>query len=451
MVPAIVTEVESPADTPHRAAYFFFILVNATLYLRPAEIVADWAEAPVYYYVILPCLLFAYTPVLRKLRPEALRQDPVTLCLVLLLGAVVLSHLAHFFVWGARTSGFDYLKVLLYYLLLIAVIDSAERLRSFLRWLVLFNAVAAVLALLQYHGVIDIAALTALAQKQFDPNTGEIYIVPRLRGTGFFNDPNDLCLSLDVAFLMALFFCFDPEAPNWLAWAALLALFGYAIVLTQSRGGVLALTAGLAVLCRLRYGWGGTLVLLGAAVPVLLLFLAQRQTVLTLSEDTAQDRLQLWSQGLDLFRQQPVFGIGAGQFEEQVGQVAHNSFVHAFTELGIVGGVLFLGAFVAAGGALYRLNRDPEPLADPFLERFKPYLFGIVAAYAVGIMTLSRGYTQTTYLVLGLAVAFVGMAGDASPRIAFRFDGPFVRRVGLVSAVFLVGIYVYVRLFVRWS
>jgi hypothetical protein len=385
--------VDCPADAAPRAAYFFFILVNAMLYLRPAEIIADWAEVPVYYYAILPCLLCAYAPVLRKLTDEVRRHSPITLCVGLLLFGVVASHLAHLFLWGARTSGFDYLKVLLYYLLLITIIDSAERLRSFLRWLVLFNACAAVLALLQYHGVIDIAALTALAQKTTDPTTGEIYIVPRLQGTGMFNDPNDLCVTLSVAFLVALYFCFDPETPSRLVWLPLL----------------------------------------------------------TLSEDTAQDRLQLWSMGLDLFRQEPLFGIGVGQYEEQVGMVAHNSFVHCFTELGLVGGAWFLGAFLAAGRALYRINQDPETLADDRLERLKPYLLAIVTAYAAGIMTLSRSYQPTTYLVLGLANVFIGMTCAVQPRVEFCFNGRFVRQLAAVSVVFLIGIYVYVRPFVRWS
>lgn len=451
MVPATRTEA-AEHDYVDKAAYFFFILLNATLFIRPAEIVEGWAELPIYNYVMVGCLFFSYPVILRKLRVEELLRAPTTLCLVGVLLMVVVSHLAHLFTWGARYFGIEYLKVLLYYLVLVSVIDSADRLRGFLRWLVLFNAAVSVLALLQYYEVIDIAALTAFAQKQIDPNTGELYVIPRLRGTGMFNDPNDLCLTLDVAFLAALYFFFDPDVPGGqLFWLPLLGLFGYSIVLTQSRGGMLALLVGLGAFSRVRFGWARTLPLVAAMVPLFALFLAQRNTALTISEDTAQDRLQLWSIGLTLFRQQPLFGIGAGQYEEQVGMVAHNSFVHCFTELGVVGGALFLGAFLAAGLPLYRLNRDPAPLADPQLDRLKPYLLAMLVAYTAGILTLSRSYNPTTYLVLGLVTAYLGLESEPETRPAFRFDAAFVRRLAVVSVCFLVGIYVYVRLFVRWA
>ena len=56
--------------------------------------------------------------------------------------------------------------------------------------------------------------------------------------------------------------------------------------------------------------------------------------------------MQLWYAGLVEMKRFPLFGIGAGMYPDFVdGRVAHNSFVHAFVELGIFGGVIFLGAF----------------------------------------------------------------------------------------------------------
>lgn len=453
MVTALQTETDfERLDGVEKVAYFLFIVLNATLFVRPAEIVPAWAELPIYNWVIVACLFFSYPAILRKLTAGDLRQDPVTFCLIGVFVMVVLSHLVHSFLWGARYFGFEFLKVLLYYLLLVAVVNTQDRLHGLLRWLVLFNAVAAVLALLHYYEVIDIPALTAYAQKQVDLTTGDIYVVPRLQGTGMFNDPNDLCLALNVAFLAALYFFFDPEARGGqLLWLSLAALFGFGIVLTQSRGGMLALMGGLVVFGRVRFGWARTLPFAAAVLPVLALVLAQRSTAITLTEDTAQDRLQLWSMALTMFREQPVFGVGAGQYEEQVGWVAHNSFVHNFTELGIIGGALFLGAFVAAWWPLYRASLEPEPLADERAERLKAYVLAMLTSYAVGILTLSRMYVPMTYLVLGLAASFLATAGVPEWRSALRFDGRFARTVLMISAAFLVGVYVYVRLFVRWT
>src|SRR5205807_2462820 len=84
----------------------------------------------------------------------SLPHRPITVCVLGLLAAVVLSHLSHGEVEKAAELGWDFLKVVLYYLLLVGIVTTPERLRRFVFWLVLFAAVFAVLALLQYEGVI---------------------------------------------------------------------------------------------------------------------------------------------------------------------------------------------------------------------------------------------------------------------------------------------------------
>jgi hypothetical protein len=52
-----------------------------------------------------------------------------------MLTAVVLSHLSSFYIFGARMAGMEFLKIVIYYLLLVGLIDRVERLRQFLGWL----------------------------------------------------------------------------------------------------------------------------------------------------------------------------------------------------------------------------------------------------------------------------------------------------------------------------
>ena len=65
----------------------------------------------------------------------------------------------------SRTSGEEFFKVLLYYLLLLAAVDSVERLRRFMRWLAALAVVVTTIAILQYHGVIDLPGLSEIAQE----------------------------------------------------------------------------------------------------------------------------------------------------------------------------------------------------------------------------------------------------------------------------------------------
>src|SRR5258706_3521575 len=180
-------------------AYALFILVNASLFVRPAEIVPSLEGWPIYAVLATLALAVALPAVLAQLTLRSLLERPISACVVGLLAAVVLSHLSSFFIWGARTSGMEFFKVLLYYLLLVGVIDSIDRLRRFMGWIVVLAVIVTGLTVLQYHGLIDIAALAAVEHGRIDRDTREGSIVLRIVSTGIFNDPNDLCLLLVLA------------------------------------------------------------------------------------------------------------------------------------------------------------------------------------------------------------------------------------------------------------
>src|SRR5262249_15209231 len=153
-----------------------------------------------------------------------------------------------------------------------------------------------------------------------------------------------------IGILTCLYFTGDVRQgmPRF-AWLAPIGLFGYALKLTQSRGGLLGATASLFILGCARYGWKKATVAAAITVPLLLAVAGGRQADFNLDEeDTGQARIQLWGEGFALFKQSPVFGIGAERYREEVGQVAHNSFVHAYVETGLLGGTLFVGMFSCA-------------------------------------------------------------------------------------------------------
>src|SRR5205807_2748673 len=121
---------------------------------------------------------------LEQFTGRALASRPVTVCVLGLLAAVFLSHAAHGSLYDARMAGFAFLKVVLYYLLLIANVNTLARLRTFLAWLAGCVFVLAVLALLQYHEAVDIPSLSALEQRELNDESGEAVFTRRLRSTG---------------------------------------------------------------------------------------------------------------------------------------------------------------------------------------------------------------------------------------------------------------------------
>jgi O-antigen ligase len=237
----------------------------------------------------------------------------------------------------------------------------------------------------------------------------------------------------------------------------LVPLFAYAVFLTQSRGGFISFVGGLAVLAWMRFGWRRTAIIGVVGLPLLLILFAGRQTELSTKSGTAQTRVELWRDWMMTFRENPIFGAGMSlpkeddlknrRPDEEKHHLAHNSFLQGFADLGFVGGCLLVGAFFTALWSLYRYNADDSILVNADLKTLQPYLVAGIAAYALGMMTLTICYIVPTFMMLAIAVAFTQMAQRsalAAPA-PMRFDLPLVGRFAAVGCCFLASIYLFVR------
>jgi hypothetical protein len=350
---------------------------------------------------------------------------------------------------------------LLYYLLFVSLVTTPARLRCLLTWLVVCLAVMVGVTMLDHHRVIKLPRphdATAAELREDEAIELDETVPRRMAATGLFRDPNDLCVIIGVGILLTLN---ELTERRWgglrFLWLLPLVLFGYGFVLTRSRGGLLALLAGLGGVFLLRFGWRRTLLLGSIGVPVLLAVLGGRQAELTVHAETGQERIYLWSDGLTMLRAAPLFGIGANKFSEFAGHAAHNSYIHAFSELGFLGGLLYLGAFYLSSWGLLALTwpvPGPTPMAprvtpvilDPQLRRIYPYVLGAVLVYATGQLSLSLNYVMPTYTIVGLAVAFLELAQTQPEVRQPRFDAVLLKRLAGVSLLFLVAVYVFIRL-----
>jgi putative inorganic carbon (hco3(-)) transporter len=429
--------------------FFLFILLNATLFVRPAEIVPVLQAYPIYNVIILACLAVSSSAVLRQLTPRSLSMNPIAACALCFVGSVVLSQLSHFQFGPAINSGVELIKILLYFFLLVGFLDSFVRIRKFLLWLSLFIAVLSSLALLHYHDIVKNPALEALHQGQdeIDEETGQPVVLARLQSTGIYGNPNDLSRILVVGILLSVYFLGDRRLgmirPLWLLP---IALFGHALHLTHSRGGLLSLFGGLFALLYDRYGKMKTFLGSALILPVLLVAFSGRQTSMSTSEGTAQERIKLWNEGFVLFQKSPVFGIGMGQYGEEVGLAAHNSFVHCYVELGFIGGTFFFGMFYLLCRAFSTRNRDQATGLDPELIGLRPFLFALLTATVVGMMSSTRSYDISIYLIVGLCAAYLRLLSDRGHALLPPFDMKLVGRLVLPSSIALAALYTYVRL-----
>lgn len=425
-----------------RSRIVLLMLAAGALLLRPSDLVPALAGAPIYEVLIAACLLVSLPRLWAQVSGGALRRNAIAALVLAMVPAVMLSHLAHADTYDARLGGLAMAKACLFFLLLIALVDTPSRFR-----IILWTAAAAILgmtmlALLQHHGVLHLEALRSIEQRSFDSD--EESSVMRLCGIGVFDDPNDFALILVVVIVICVYGLGERRAGSW-RWLLLgpLAMFTEALVLTHSRGGAISAAAALLAYIPARFGWRNSLVLVWLLVPVLLLTPSWgRQTTVDVDnpEDTFQTRLDLWSQSIEAFRSAPILGIGQGKLLDLIGHVAHNSYLHAFAELGVVGGVAFLGAFfLIVRGVWMAWPTDGE------LARLRPYVLALTVGYGTGILALSRTYTVPTQLVLGLGTVFVMLASRCGRVVLPRMSWRCVGQVSTVSGCFLVATYVFVR------
>jgi O-antigen ligase len=347
-------------------------------------------------------------------------------------------------------------KVLLLYLLIIALVNTPARLNLLIQWLTCAITVVATLALLDRSGVISIAALEPV-ESRGGAAGGATDLVARIRGTGIFQDPNDFGLIVVTGLIFIASFFLRPQAgwPRYL-WLGPGAVLLATLALTHSRGALMSLACAFPAVVAYRGGWkSGALSVL--CLPLLAVVFSSRMTdFAALNEGTGQDRIQIWSEALTVFRQHPFFGLGAGLFVDEYGVVAHNSYLHCYAELGILGGTAFLACFLAAALGLWSLRSElgnpdaPDDVPGELrqLAHLRMFVFAAVAAYAAGMLTLSRQFVAPTYLILGLAAATTSLHGP--PAHTWRLGRGFLPIALLASVAFLLAAYLTVRILVRW-
>jgi hypothetical protein len=75
----------------------------------------------------------------------------------------------------------------------------------------------------------------------------------------------------------------------------------------------------------------------------------------------------------------------------------------------------------------------------------------MVVALSIGMMSLSRGYAQPTYLVAGLAASYLSLTAQNRPDLAPGLSSRMVARMAGGSLGFLVVMYFFVLASVHWG
>lgn len=260
---------------------------------------------------------------------------------------------------------------------------------------------------------------------------------------GWLGDENDFGMEMNVAIPVAFFMHQVSVAKgSKLLYLGLLGVFVMSLIATSSRGGFLGLLA-VGAYCWFYSPRKIMALVLGLCLAGLVLVAAPQEywdrinsitEDKTMTEGTAGQRMFTWGIGWEMFLDNPIFGVGQGNFPWAIGEYmggrtwqtkslagrqAHSLYFTLLPELGLVG-ILIFGGMVylnykdtrvknlalrewRRGSGLSEINiKDPE-IARAIL--YGNAILGGLIGYLATSTFISTLYYPTFWILMGLAVA----------------------------------------------
>ena len=294
----------------------------------------------------------------------------------------------------------DMLKILIFTILFIQLIDTQKKLKSFFWVFLIVNGFLALNAIKNFLLLGTMAVTTRIGGG----------------GEGFLGDANDFALALNIA-LPFTFYQFLAEKKKVLKFLYLLflILFTLGVISTASRGGFITL-----FIVFFYFILKSKQKLIGIFA-IILIFISvffftpreywQRQMTITSyqQDESAMGRVNAWKTGIRMFLDRPLLGVGAATYELSYGSkyggpwlVSHNAYIQIAAETGIFGILFYLGLmfYIFRQATLIIKNTREES----YLKSISFGLKGALLAYAVGSFFLSVGYYPHLYLLLSIVI-----------------------------------------------
>ena len=243
----------------------------------------------------------------------------------------------------------------------------------------------------------------------------------------FLGDGNDFALSVNVTIPFCLFLMLNSQRTIWkLIWAGLLFLLVAAVVMTQSRGGILALS-GIGLYYwfknkRKMFGVIGIILVVGFVFAIAPQQFFDRMATLTKTgeerDGSAQGRILAWTAAIQMALDHPFLGVGAGHFPVKYGAeyqtkeyginalpwvTAHSSYFLLLGELGFPGLIFLIGFLVSNFLATERLLRMPkQEFANGGQYNLLVAVNASLIGFAIGGAFISAAYYPHIYLLAAL-------------------------------------------------
>jgi len=300
---------------------------------------------------------------------------------------------------------------------------------------VVFTAVRSRRDVVRILGAVVIGAAIAAAVGILKPPSAGA-VADAGRATGTIGDANELAAALIVGLFVAGGFAvtrgIDGRARAASALVVPLCLAG--ILLSLSRGGLIAVAAAAAVAVIVAGRWRARASLLATVVVATGLFYFTLLAPPVAQERVTQvaggtGRIDLWTVGGRMVEAHPIRGIGVGNFASSsihyllrpgiitradfiitTPKVAHNTYLQVLAEMGAPGLALFLAIIGFALGSTLLAARRFERAGATELEILCRALFVGLFGYLVASFFISEMYSKIMWVLLAMGPPLLVLA-----------------------------------------
>jgi len=269
------------------------------------------------------------------------------------------------------------------------------------------------------------------------------YADGRLEGIqkSILENPNDLAINIAISFPLGLAFMLRAKGLKKAIWAIGLAFMALGVVLTYSRGGLLAFILSLAV-CIWEYGIKGkrrhlvviTVVALVVGLAAALSSANYRARVESIvmgniegshDKGSLEARKTLLRKSIRVALTHPLLGVGPGCFQlvDNRWAVAHNTYTELAAEAGFPALLFFLLAIGSALKNIAQVRKTRHYQEDPEFRLFTQAQWAGLVAYLLGACFASTEYNLYPYFMVAYTCAMVRITGQPIPEKGLRGEG----------------------------
>ncbi|HTS19123.1 MAG TPA: O-antigen ligase family protein [Verrucomicrobiae bacterium] len=380
--------------------FFLVCLYVAVLLLRPQE----WYE-PVKGYelvnvIAIPTILIAFIEQSKARLGNFFVRSRFSQAMLALFASVMLSQLVRLRLSGAIDAVREFGKIAVLFYLVAILVNTPRRVRIMM-WVIIVSSMV-----LAYNTYLEVQ--TGHGFGGVEPYGSYDLGTFRVIGSGIFSDPNDFAM----LYLMAMPFAFallaaGGSVPGKLLLMCSLPPMLYVLYYTQSRGGVIGFCAMI-----IAYFWTTTknIIIRVSLVVVLLSAIAvfgPERARGAYVEGSASGRIMEWGLGIQMLKENPLFGFGYQRWlDYSGGMAAHNSMVNCFAELGLVGYVCWFTLCLLVMKSVSRIARA-EGQVDVRIRRVANGLFAAQVGYLTAAFFLTRTYNPVLFFLLGMGFGLI--------------------------------------------